>query len=55
MTNKRVSAFATAVAGLTVLNGVAFVAQQDRHALKVPDGLALSSPLARARSHSLRG
>jgi len=42
MTNKRVSAFAIALAGLTVLNGVAFLAQQDRYALKVPDGLALS-------------
>jgi hypothetical protein len=42
MRNKPVSMFAIAVVALTVLNGVAILPQQDRDALKVPDGLAFS-------------
>jgi hypothetical protein len=42
MTKKPVSAFAIAVAVLIALNGVALLPQQNRYALKVPDGLAFS-------------
>jgi len=42
MTKKPVSAFAIAVAVLVALNGVALLPQQNRYALKVPDGLAFS-------------
>ena len=42
MTNKTAFTFAIAVTALIVVNGFALLPQQDRYALKVPDGLALS-------------
>lgn len=42
MRNKRVPTFAVPGVLLTILIGVTLLAQQDRYALKVPDGLAFS-------------
>jgi len=42
MGNKQVRTFGISVVALTILIGVTVLAQQDRYALKVPDGLAFS-------------